>query len=138
MRTSERLRELTKGLSKASPASDTAIEELSTKLGYELPPEYVELMRLSNGGDGQVGEQSYLALFPVDQIIPINEAAAVAEFAPGFLIFGSNGMGVSYAFDTRNPSMPIVECVDMDLSHTAAVCRGRNLLEFLEYLVKAG
>ena len=133
----QRVIELTEALSKRSGASEASLNEFMAATGVHLPAQYLEYMKMSNGGEGYVGQSSYLALFPIEKIMPINKAAATEEFAPGLLIFANNGMGTSYAFDTRDSKMTIIEVDDMELSFEAAVPRGGTFVEFLEYLFTA-
>ncbi|MBI5653893.1 MAG: SMI1/KNR4 family protein [Chloroflexi bacterium] len=127
------IKHLVTRLSSRAGVSKDVIEEIQTQLGISFPSEYVQFISQYNGTEGVVGE-SYLAIWPVEDIAQLNEAYAVNEFVPGLLLFGSNGGGMAYAFDTRSQDMPIVEVpfIPMDLKE-ANVC-GRTFLEFLEYL----
>ena len=59
------------------------------------------------------------------------------EFAPGLLLFGSDGSGDAFAFDMRGPGMPIVRVpfVGMDLSEVEAIAG--DFVEFLQKLYEA-
>ena len=91
----------------------------------------------SNGGEGWVGENSYLSLWKIDEIVSLNEAYEVSEFAPGLILFGSDGGLNAYAFDSRNESNIVeVPFIGMDLMEVKNC--GRNFVEFLKYLHKSG
>ncbi len=77
--------------------------------GQSIPEDYLDLMRYSNGMVGCPGEEAYLLLHRLDELPKINAAACVNELAPGMLIFGSDGGGMTYAFDTRSEPAKIVE-----------------------------
>lgn len=79
-----------------------------------VPTDYVEFMKKANGGHGFVGNE-HLILFRAHEIAGINEAASVERYAPGLLIFASNGGGQSYAFDFRHDKIAIVKFYDMDI-----------------------
>ena len=91
------------------PASKMAIEEFESGWGAKLPVEYVEFLGLADGGEGFVGEKQPLILWRVEELNSINEGYHVREYAPGLLVFGSNGGGDAYGFDTRSPHWRIVE-----------------------------
>jgi len=67
---------------------------------------------------------AYLILWRVGELLELNKAYHVAEYAPGLFLFGTNGGGEAYAFDTRSDAKPIV-CVpfigmDLKAVHTVA------------------
>ncbi|MBJ9621825.1 SMI1/KNR4 family protein [Burkholderia multivorans] len=97
-------------------ASDQSVLELVGQVESRLPDDYLALMRRHNGGEGFIGNE-YLMLWRVEDIVAFNREYEVAEYAPGLLLFGSNGGGEAYAFDTRDNSMRIVQVpfVGMDI-----------------------
>jgi len=67
------------------------INEVEEVFGIKFPCEYVDLMKITNGVEGKIGENSYIAIWQIENIIQYNKGYAVEEFAPGLLIFGSDG-----------------------------------------------
>ncbi len=126
--------ELTKKLKKTKGASDVSLKKLETDLGFSLPADYVEFMRSTNGAEGFVGGNYYLILWPVEEIIPSNKGYAVDEFTPSLKIFGSNGGGTAYAFDTRSNEVSIVEMPFVSISLDEVKPCGVTFLDFLQYL----
>ncbi len=100
-----------------------------------LPVDYIQFMKNANGGHGGVGEE-HLIIFPAQEIAEINKAAAVERFAPGLLIFASNGGGQSYAFDLRHEKVSIVKFFDMDLGDEDPVWCANSFDELLNYLAE--
>jgi len=98
-------------------AADGVIDQLEAESGLLLPSAYSQLLRDMNGGEGFVGP-SYLILWKAEDLVSMNSAYEVNEYAPGLFVFGSDGGGEAFAFDTRDPAMPIVTVpfVGMDLS----------------------
>jgi hypothetical protein len=90
-----------------APAVESSIEGLQAKLGFRLPPDYVEFLRGTNGGEGFVGN-SYLVLWRAEELLEKNSAYHVAEFAPGLFLIGSDGADEAFGFDTRSEVTPIV------------------------------
>ncbi len=88
--------------SRELPASDEAIKVLVNQSPIELPNEYLSLLKFSNGGEGDLGiEPGWFQLWPVEEVLKLNEAYEVSEWYPGFFGFGSNGGQEMLAFDTR-------------------------------------
>lgn len=130
----DRILELTSMLDFNPGASEEVLRDIESKLGVSFPAQFADFLLKSNGVEGSIGNNSYLVLWPIEEMISLNDAYAVNEFAPGLLLIGSDGGGVAYAFDTRVETMPIVAVpfVGMDLNE--AVLCGRTFVEFLEYL----
>jgi|SRR5690349_3722060 len=65
-----------------------------------LPVDYVHY--LESGGTLEaftMGEPGYIALWPLANVAQYNADLNVAEYAPGYLAFGSDGGGELLAFD---------------------------------------
>ena len=91
-------------------------------------------MAESNGAEGGVGKHAYLALWRIEDIIPRNEGYAVSEFAPGLILFGSDGGGEAYAFDVREAVPIIVEVPFIGMGGDEAKRCGASFLSLLQYL----
>lgn len=126
--------ELTRKLDRRPPASLEDLQMVQDALGIKFPQEYAEWMLSSNGGSGPIGENSYLLLWPLERIVSLNEAYQVSKFAPGLVLFGSDGGGEGYAFDTRQPTLPIVQVPFVGMSLDAVRACGATFLDFLRYL----
>jgi hypothetical protein len=84
-----------------SPASNSLLNQRIAAFGHPLPTDYLRFLRQANGGEGFVGKEVYLVLWRVEELAGMNAAYHVAEFAPGLLIFGSDGGDEAFAFDLR-------------------------------------
>jgi SMI1/KNR4 family protein SUKH-1 len=116
------------------PASEQAISSFRSISKRELPDEYLRFIQKMNGGEGFVGRSGYLILWPIEELLRMNEAYLVEEYAPGLFIFGSDGGGEAFAFDLRDDRKSVVSVpfVGMDLS--LANCIGQSFGEFLSNL----
>lgn len=66
----------------------------------KLPEEYVRYCAGDGPKEGGLSVQPlWFQLWPAGQVEQLNREYRVAEFAPGFLGFGSNGSGELLAFD---------------------------------------
>ncbi len=83
------------------PAAEQAILDAERYFGTEFPPEYSEFLRVTDGGEGFLGENAYVSLWAVDDLVRLNSSYKVKEFAPGLIIIGSDGANEAYGIDTR-------------------------------------
>jgi hypothetical protein len=121
-------------LNRRPGATDAMIAESERKLGLKLPAEYVEFLKVSNGGEGFIGPNAYVMLWPVEELAERNRSYEVGDATPGLLIFGSNGGGEAYGFDIRTPHFPIVQVPFIVLSWDDALPVGGSFDEFLAQL----
>jgi hypothetical protein len=126
--------DLTSNLKKNTGATEKQLNEFMLKSGLRLPDEYLGFLKVSDGVEGFVGEHSYLVLWPIEQLLKLNEDYEVEEFAPGLLIFGSDGGDTAYAYDTRSEEMPIVEVPFIGMNLEAVTTCGTTFVDFLQYL----
>ncbi len=49
------------------------------------------MILFSNGIEGPIGKASYLSIWPINELIELNQEYAVDEFLPGIKYFGSDG-----------------------------------------------
>jgi SMI1 / KNR4 family (SUKH-1) len=134
MNMSGKIEQLMAKMKKRPGAGEAALRDLTEKSWVPLPKEYLDLLRMSNGGEGWVGS-SYLGLWPAEDIIKINNEYGVPEFHPGTLFFASNMGGVAYAFDSSEDKTSIVEVPFDSIDPRDVIHRGDTIEEFLQFLV---
>ena len=119
---------------RAEGASDEALDAAATQLQIELPADYRAVMRAANGGERGFGE-SWVVLWKVEDLAERNAGYEVAQFAPGFTYFGSNGAGEAYAWDRRTPGRLMYVVIPFIVPEpNAAVPCGETFEEFLSVL----
>jgi len=70
------------------------------------------------------------------ELLRLNQAYEVAEYAPALFLFGSNGGGEAYAFDRASKGAIVaVPFVGMDVS--LAQLQAPSFKEFIERLAKS-
>lgn len=89
------------------PASPGVVEGLSSRLGVTLPNDYLAFLRQHNGGEGFMGD-NYIVFWKAEELADFNRDYEVEKYAPGIFLFGSNGGGEGYGFDTQSAAMHIV------------------------------
>jgi hypothetical protein len=126
----EHLQALVSGLDQRPPADVSGLLEIAAARGVELPPDYVEFMAQSDGGDGDVGS-SWLELWSLDEI---KESAEAPEARyEGVLLFAGDGGNTVYGFDGHREN-EIVEGDWIGLRRDELIGRGRTLSDFLQSL----
>jgi SMI1 / KNR4 family (SUKH-1) len=131
------IRQFADGLISHPEATNAAIIQSEKQLGMKLPVEYVEFLKLTNGGEGLIGKNAYVMLWGVEELASMNQSYEVQKYAPGLLIFGSDGGGEAYGFDTRTPQWPIVQVPFVGLAWNLARPMGKSFNIFLEHLHEA-
>lgn len=121
----------------AEPASEEAIQEFKQLSGLELPADYITFLKKSNGGEGLVGKNAYLILWPVEQLINLNKAYQVEEYIPGLLFIGSDGGGEAIALDTRVPTYPVVSVPFVGMDSNLIRLISSNFNGFFEALASS-
>lgn len=94
-----------------APSSEAEIAQLASIAKAQLPAEYVELLRLSNGAEGPLAlSPLYFQLSSVKDCIDLFYTnQQLLEQFPSFMFFGSNGGLELLAFDLRSgPPWPVV------------------------------
>lgn len=119
-----------------APAKEEAIKVLEKTLGQRLPPDYREFLKVTDGGEGFIGKNAYVILWGVDEINSMNQAYEVEKYASGLLIFGSDGGGDAYGFDTRSTQWVTVEIPFVGMAWSLAEPIATSFREFLERLYR--
>jgi hypothetical protein len=109
--------------SRNQPADEAAIRTAENDSNSVFPAEYRDFLQFTNGGEGFVGSGSYAALWRVEEICRFNKEYEVSEYAPGLLLFGTNGGGECFGFDYRSPDRVIVQvpAIGMSLNDTLVI-----------------
>lgn len=109
-------------------AQESVILDAETKLHWALPVEYRAFLLKANGGEGFVGD-NYLILWGVEELAQFNQEYQVEEYAPGLILFGSDGGGEGFAFDTRlNPPVIVqIPFIGMELKYAKPIASGFDL-----------
>lgn len=120
-------------LNKGAPKE--AIQAAIAALGQSLPSDYLQFIGEHDGGEGFIGD-SFLILWRSAELATFNREYEVEQYAPGIVLFGSDGGGEGYGFDAREATMPIVRIpfIGMDLRYATRIAEDFN--SFLVQLAK--
>jgi SMI1 / KNR4 family (SUKH-1) len=118
----------------AAPASEIEIRSLENALGISLPSEYGELLRLNNGGEGELAlDPLWFQLFEVRWAISLATNEFYKGQFPGILFFGGNGGLESIGFDMRGKHQPWpIVAIDCIAGLDSLITISANIGEFIE------
>jgi SMI1 / KNR4 family (SUKH-1) len=84
------------------PAEPAAVDRLKAGAPVPLPEEYLALLRLHDGGEGELGaEPGWFCLWPAAEVLANNREYELPQLLHGFFGIGSNGGGELLALDCR-------------------------------------
>ena len=120
------------------PATEEDIAALIAATSVPLPSEYLDLLRLSDGGHAELsGYPSYVRIWSARQAIDNNEGYEVARWLPGFVGFGDNGGPDMVGFDTRaGPPYPVCAVLFAPMEWEAAMGRVADFPTFIQQLLR--
>ena len=78
-----------------------------------LPKQYLEFMKMHNGGQGDIGE-TWLEFFTLEDLQEINDDYCIEDFLPDHIIIGSNGNGELYGIDSDGVYFNVPAIMDED------------------------
>jgi len=114
--------------------TSAVVDHLVSQLDFDLPPDYLELMQSSREWEGEVGPNSWLLLFPLDQILQTNrDYILLMERIPDYFLIGKDAADTGFVIHKLKKtyhSFGLLSDFDTD---PIEFC-GNNLTEFLAYL----
>ena len=96
-------------LGKQNEKAPQLIEEIEKKLNFKFPLEYKEFLLKCDGAEGELGKNNYLVLWPLKEIVSLNEEYEASKYTPNLVYFGSDGGEVVYALDKNTTPLSYVE-----------------------------
>lgn len=129
----EILRQANRNWSGNPPASEEHILRLVQACKIKPPGEYLDLLRCSNGGEGDLALPPLIfVLFNVDEVLEMLKDSFYREEFSDFLFFGGNGGLEQIAFDlSKGEPYPIV-MIDPIAGAESAVEIAPNMAQFIE------
>ena len=88
---SPRLPFLSEDLTTAKPRRREEAMALFSELGFLPPPDYEELLSVTDGATGPIGARGYVDLWGIDTIRECNRTFLAANLLDDLVVFGSDG-----------------------------------------------
>jgi len=109
--------------------SQNEVEEFLKQIDFTLPIDFIDFFKEANGADISTNEK-YISLWPLTDMLELNEGYNVKEFAPDFFIFGSDGGDTAYAIEKQTGN--IYEMPFIGISKETAVLINKAFTAFIE------
>ncbi|UPG88325.1 SMI1/KNR4 family protein [Luteibacter aegosomaticola] len=103
-----------------------SLERALGAVANRLPDDYLRFIETSNGGAGFIGP-NFINLWRVEEIASSNEDYESSRYAPGLLLFASNGAGEGFGFDLRQTDVKVVMVPFVGLGWADAIVLGDDL-----------
>jgi len=115
-------------------ASKNSIEEIQQHIGFELPSDYIDLMKEFNGGEGEIGENGWLCLFPIEDLIVTNkDYQLLMQHISDYFLFGKDAADTGYSFHKTKQTFHSFGLMSNFKTDPVDFC-GNSFSDFLEYL----
>ena len=88
----------------------------------------------TNGGEGFVGDDSYLMLWKVEELQQFNRDYEVAKYLDNVLLIGSSGGGDAYGFDVARVPWRVIRVPFVGMEPRLVELVAPTFSEFLEVL----
>lgn len=111
-------------------ATNEQIASAEQVLGIRFPEDFREFVKERNGGEGLIG-QTYVVLWHIQELGQKNRAYDPDVWAPGLLLFGTDGGNEGFGFDTREEVLPIIQIPLVGMSWGEARPLGDTFHDFL-------
>lgn len=110
------------------PVKSSDIEIFLNQLDFNFPKELIEFYKETDGAE-ILGDRSYISIWPLSELLELNNDYNVNEYAPDFFFFGSDGGDTGYAIQKN--SGYIFEIPFIGMSNEDAVLKYNNFSDLL-------
>ena len=112
------------------PARSLDVVEAERGLETQFPKSYRAFLESADGGEGPIGAESYLILWPAEELVRQNEGYKPDNaYAPDLVFIGTNGGNEVFAF--RRIDGAFVSAPLIGMAPNEVQVRGSNFEEFL-------
>lgn len=112
------------------PATADEISAAERALDVVIPDRYREFLARASGGEGPVGDESYVILWPATELANHNQGYKVdPEYAPDLLLIGTDGGNEVFAIRAGDGAFVSAPLIGMNPDSVKP--RGATLQEFL-------
>ena len=110
------------------------VTKLTSQFPFLFPESYLDVIRYINGREGEIGSDSWLCLFPLQELSEVNhDYAILMDDIPDYFLIGKDAADTGYAFHKFNKTYHAFGLMSNFKTDPIIFC-GNTLLEFVEYL----
>lgn len=111
-----------------------SIDKLQREIDFELPLDYLQFMNHTNGGEGEIGENSWLLLYRANELVEVNKDYKVLmDQIPDYFLIGKDAADTGYAVHKKNSKFHAFGLMS-DFDKDSIENCGNSFLDFLKYL----
>ncbi len=115
-----------------SGASEDDVANAEIALGFKLPVDCRQFMKGMDGGEGFIGEGSYLMLWSVRELAALNVDYETSLYCPGVVLIGSSGGGEAFGMDRFDGDMRFIRVPFIGMSRSLIEVESTSFEGFLE------
>lgn len=105
------------------------VQEFLKRTDLKLPIGFIDFFIESNGADIQT-EEKFILLWPLTEMIKLNEDYEVEIYAPDYFIFGSDGGDMAFALHKKDGN--IYELPFIGMSNDEATFIASSFIDFIK------
>lgn len=113
--------------------SELLIKEFVHSVDFKLPSDYLDFISKSNGAEGPVGQNSYLILLSIEELMNDYKVYQTDLFFPDYFVFGQDAADTAYVIEKKTSHIHAIGFLANSETDPPEFC-GTNFLEFLRYL----
>lgn len=117
-----------------TPASSAAIREAEEKLRLRLSPDHVSVLQEHDGGEGFVGDGSYLAIWDVGELVEANHVLEAHRCVPGVVLIASDGADDVFGYSQSDGGSEYLVYPLVGLAASEGKVLGKSWDSFVEAL----
>ena len=119
---------------KREPATEEEISLLEKSFGKNLPPDYIALLRFSNGAS-LYDFVTPLTVFSISEVLALYKEFDLYANIPHSLIFGGDGGGTIYTYDLRDEHKPVLFFREDDTRYESNIYKADTLSQMVSEIV---
>ena len=96
----------------------------------KLPIDYLEFMHKHNGGEGDVGKNSYIQLIKLEELVDYNNDYEISKHFPNCFAFGGDLGGNHFCYNFTSKEYFAIDCCTTGLEDS--YCKASSLYEFIK------
>ncbi len=97
--------------------------------GNLLPKDYLNFMLEHNGGEGNVGNNSYMQILKLEELIDYNNDYDIFKLFPTCFAFGTDLGGNHFCYNFENKEYFAIDSINISLED--AYCEASSLYDFI-------
>lgn len=100
-------------LKKEPPATEQAIIAMLNGVATNLPQDYLDFLRTTNGATG-IGPDIWVNIAPAEEVVETTLGYGAFKYAPGLILVGTDGLGNVLGIDVRSGDTKSMRYVRLD------------------------